>query len=140
MAHPKTICVDLDGVVHRYDSGWQGADNLPDPPVDGAIEGLYRLLADPEVEVAIHSARSAQEGGIQAMQDWLDGHDQEYRLENNIPDNIPYLIDAIKFPVDKPPAMCYIDDRGVAFDGDWSIIGPHLKDFRPWNKKEDIPF
>ena len=41
---PKpTLCVDFDGVIHSYISGWKGADVIPDPPVPGAIEALYRI-------------------------------------------------------------------------------------------------
>ena len=135
MEHKKTICVDFDGVVHRYDSGWQGADVIPDPPVEGAIEGLYRLVADDEIDVAIHSARSAQPGGITAMRNWLDKHDKSYRVQHGISKHTPRLITQVRMPTDKPPAMVYIDDRGVAFDGDWTKITTDLKDFVPWNKR-----
>ena len=134
--HPKTICVDFDGVVHQYDSGWCGADTIPDPPVKGAIAGLYRLCADPEIDVAIHSARSSQEGGIQAMLMWLQAWDTNYRMKNSVPDTTPELNDMIRFPMGKPAAMCYIDDRGVTFDGDWDKITTELKDFQPWNKTD----
>ena len=45
MEHKKTICVDFDGVINRYDSGWQGANviNLIHL-LEGAIEGLYTDL------------------------------------------------------------------------------------------------
>ena len=29
MAKP-ILCLDFDGVIHRYDSGWKGADVIPD--------------------------------------------------------------------------------------------------------------
>ena len=135
MKQPKTICIDFDGVIHSYKSGWQGADIIPDAPVDGAIEGLYRLAADPEIDIAIHSARSAQSGGVQAMLAWLDSWDLHYRETNrDIKHPTQRLIDLARMPTDKPPAMCYIDDRGVNFDGDWSKITAELKDFTPWNK------
>ena len=132
MEHKKTICVDFDGVIHSYTSGWKGADVIPDPPVEGAIEGLYRLTADPEIDVAIHSSRSAQPGGIEAMKVWLDHWDGIFCKD--VPPKLVAL-DLVRFPVDKPPAMAYVDDRGINFDGDWSKITTELKDFTPWNKQ-----
>jgi hypothetical protein len=38
--HKLTICVDFDGVLHSYASGWKGAGVVADGPVDGAIEWL----------------------------------------------------------------------------------------------------
>lgn len=36
-----TICVDFDGCLHAYTSGWQGAEVVSDPPVPGAIDWLF---------------------------------------------------------------------------------------------------
>ena len=136
MEHKKTICVDFDGVINQYDSGWKGADVISDPPVEGAIKGLYRLVSDEEVDVAIHSTRSGQEGGIKAMRKWLNKWDAAYREAHDVPADIPFLTETVRFPVQKPPAMVYIDDRGFYFDGDWSKITAELKDFTPWNKRQ----
>lgn len=39
----KTICVDFDGVIHKYSKGWQG-DVIYDEPVEGAKEySKYKL-------------------------------------------------------------------------------------------------
>ena len=34
------LCLDFDGVVHSYKSGWQGVDAIPDPPTEGFFEWL----------------------------------------------------------------------------------------------------
>jgi hypothetical protein len=41
MAKP-ILCVDFDGVIHSYSSGWQGADIVNDPPTPGALAWLAK--------------------------------------------------------------------------------------------------
>ena len=100
------ICLDFDGVIHAYDSGWQGANIIPDPPVEGAIETLYAYL-DAGFTLAILSVRSALPGGIQAMRDWLGKHDREYRSQNKIPITVRTLNAQIIMPYHKPAAITY---------------------------------
>ncbi len=126
MAKP-ILCLDFDGVIHGYDSGWQGADNVTDPPVEGAIAFLAEAVQS--FRVAIYSTRSHQPGGINAMQDWLraalgDAMDK--------PD-ADRLFSAIEWPTEKPPAMVSLDDRALTFTGKWPPVGALLA-FRPWNK------
>lgn len=115
------LCLDFDGVIHSYSSGWKGADVIPDPPVPGAIEFLHAALN--QFDVQIYSSRSHQTGGINAMQAWL--------LEHS--DN-GFLVDSIGWPDHKPSAMITIDDRALTFDGTWPTMETLLA-FKPWNKK-----
>ena len=71
MAKP-ILCVDFDGVIHSYSSGWKGELNLPDPPVPGAFEWLESLI--PYFLINIYSSRSKYEGGPAAMYDWFVLH------------------------------------------------------------------
>ena len=115
------LCLDFDGVIHSYSSGWKGAAVIPDPPVTGAIEFIRKALS--HFDVQIYSSRSGQEGGINAMQDWLLTASDDYRL-----------VQAIGWPDAKPAAMITIDDRALTFSGTWPEIDD-LKAFQPWNKK-----
>lgn len=65
-----TICIDFDGVLHSYESGWQGIAVIPDSPVKGAIEWLLELLRD-GMQPAIYSSRSSSLRGRRAMKAWL---------------------------------------------------------------------
>ena len=38
------LCLDFDGVLHSYTSGWLGADVIPDPPVPGYAQFLLRAV------------------------------------------------------------------------------------------------
>ena len=90
---PKTICLDFDGVLHSYKSGWQGPRKVPDGPVPGAIDFLLDLLAD-DWDVAIFSARSHQFGGRRAMKRWLRSVAMDHflgallKLQANDPDGV----------------------------------------------------
>ena len=44
------------------------------------------------------------------------------------------VLNAIKWPTEKPPAMVTLDDRAITFTGEWPSIETLLA-FKPWNKK-----
>lgn len=128
----KIICVDFDGVLHSYSSGWQGPRVISDPPVPGAIEWLTRIAGEPEsvcafayneFEVHICSSRSAYWGGRRAMKRWLlrNGLDRRW-------------LDIIKFPIHKPAAWLTIDDRAICFTGKFPLE-EQLRAFVPWHAK-----
>lgn len=123
------LCLDFDGVLHSYTSGWTAANVITDPPVPGAIEFLEHAVK--HFDVHIFSSRSHQEGGIGAMRAWLwhyieDRYDPTKRANE--------LFDALKFPTEKPSAMVTIDDRAITFTGEWPSI-QSLLEFKPWNRK-----
>lgn len=118
------ICLDFDGVIHSYTSGWLGTDVIPDPPVEGALAAINHYL-DNDLSIAIFSSRSGQEGGVQAMKEWLDGQDRAYsKAEGFTEDEFLQnrLIDRVEFPTQKPAARVYVDDRGLRFDGEWFSV------------------
>ncbi len=91
------VCVDLDGVLARYD-GWAGKKTIGDP-LPGALEFLRKLQSF--AEVIIYSSRIDQEKKADAeiLADWLNQH------------QLPY--DAIHQEAGKPKALAFIDDRAV---------------------------
>jgi len=68
-----TICLDFDGVLHSYESGWKGIDVIPDPPVPGAFEALAKYVG--HFRVCIYSSRSSAPEGIDAMKAWAVKHE-----------------------------------------------------------------
>lgn len=129
MSDKPLLCIDFDGVLHSYTSGWEGADVIPDPPVPGAIDFLREAVK--HFRVAIFSSRSNQSGGLVAMRTWLG---------NNIIDAEPSIITqdppwfaAIEWPTKKPPALVTLDDRALTFTGEWPSM-EELLAFKPWNK------
>jgi hypothetical protein len=108
----RTICLDFDGVIHSYRSGWCGAEVIPDPPIHGTREAIARLRKT--YRVVIHSARCATEEGCAAIEAWLQKHSIE--------------VDEIcRY---KPPASVYIDDRAIPFRGDWDDVISDVHQFR----------
>lgn len=107
-----TICVDFDGVIHAYTSGWLGATVIPDPPIHGCRESIERLRQ--QYRVVVHSARCHSEEGQAAITTWLRKHE--------------ILVD--KVCRHKPPAILYIDDRAIRFKGDWNETLHEIAQFR----------
>jgi len=128
------LCLDFDGVIHSYTSGWKRADVVSDPPVPGALDFIYKALD--HFEIHIFSSRSNQDGGIMAMQTWLRHHALAQFEESMWGREDPMMLwlDCIEWPKEKPPAMITIDDRAITFTGEWPQIET-LKKFKPWNKQ-----
>lgn len=114
----KTVVFDFDGVIHSYTSGWQGKTIIPDPPVHG-IDSTICKLREEGYEVVIVSARSDSEDGRLAIKEWLN----------------KYGITVDKISSTKPPALVYVDDRAICFNGNTAMLFDEIKNFKPWNKK-----
>lgn len=135
MAISKLIlCVDFDGVIHNYASGWKGPAIVADGPVHGAFEWLLKALV--VFDVQIYSSRTNQPGGRQAMIDWfakwapIEFMGDQQRIDK--------LLHELWFPTDKPAPFLTIDDRALTFNGNWSdpqFEPTELLKFKPWNKR-----
>lgn len=123
MASKPILCVDFDGVIHSYSSGWKGADVVSDPPVTGAMAWLAK--AAEHWDVQIYSSRSSQPGGVEAMSAAM--------LVWSKAEGVSLTV---SFPEQKPPAFLTIDDRAICFEGMWNFDPAALLNFKPWNKRE----
>ena len=123
------VCLDFDGVVHSYTSGWKGPRNIPDEPVEGAIEFMYDAI-QAGWDVVIHSSRARYWGGRSAMRSWLKSH------AGNIWNDGPGFggLEDVRFTLTKPPALLTVDDRAVTFTGTFPSLD-EVKNFKPWNKR-----
>ena len=113
----KTIVFDFDGVIHRYSKGWQGIDNIYDEPVEGIREVIKELMK--EYEIVIVSTRCSEHKGLKAIREWL----QKYDIQ----------VSAIK--KEKPPAVLYIDDRAICFNGNCKMLMEQIANFKSWTEK-----
>lgn len=120
----KTICFDFDGVIHSYTSGWKGCTEIPDPPVE--LEQMKEELRDLkfgyQYEIVIFSTRCRTLEGKTAIWKWLEKYDLDIYIDR--------LCDT------KPPAIAYVDDRGIHFDGHWKGIADTVFDFETWFEKD----
>jgi hypothetical protein len=136
MSFPKTVCLDFDGVIHSYTSGWQGADIVADGPVPGAIFAMYGYHLG-NLEVSVFSSRSNQFGGIAAMKSAIRGWAFDALRGESTPkyltEQVEGFLNAIKYPTEKPAAWITIDDRAVQFKGDFPAV-QEINDFKPWYK------
>jgi hypothetical protein len=151
--NPKTLCVDFDGVIHSYRSGWVGPRNIPDDPVPGAMDFLEGALK--RFDVSIHSSRNRYPLARRAMKKWLVQHLTDH-FTNKYPDLaltpnpfnkedelIPAsmakdVVRALRFPAKKPPAHAILDDRAIPFTGTFPDLSV-LETFTPWNRAPSKP-
>lgn len=113
----KTLCLDFDGVLHLHESPYEGPSVIPGEPVPGALAFVERALETFDA-VVVHSARCATAEGRRAISAWLD--------VNGFPLELTVV-------ADKPPAIVYLDDRGVTFTGTFPDPADLVR-FVPWNR------
>ena len=115
----KTVVFDFDGVIHSYTSGWLGETTIPDPPVPGIRDALKEIHGA-GYEVVVVSTRCATTKGKGAIEAWL--------YNNGLREYID------KVCKEKPPAIAYIDDRAIRFDGHPETLLRKIQNFQPWYK------
>lgn len=110
----KTVVFDFDGVIHSYTSGWKENSIIPDPPVPGIRKVIDNLNKD--YKVVVVSTRCRDYSGREAIKDWLK-HNR---------------IAVYDVTADKPPAVCYVDDRAIRFDGTTDCLEEKIRYFKSW--------
>lgn len=102
----KTICVDFDGVLNEY-NGYE-EDNLGEP-LTGSKEFIKELRR--KYKVVILTSRLKKQ-----VIDWLNN--------NSFPN--------IKVTNRKVPAVAYIDDRAIQFNGSYTQALYEAVNFKPY--------
>lgn len=103
----KTVAVDFDGVLHPYTEGWVGSMPADEPPTEGADEFL-RTLVDAGYRIVVFSTRCDHPEGLDGTRAWL----AKWGLMRHVDD----------VTCQKPAAVAYVDDRAVAFTGNWGEV------------------
>lgn len=105
------ICLDFDGIFNNY-QGYDG-DNIgqPRPGIEKFLQELNK-----KYRVWICSVRRYSK-----IQVWLDQHD---------------LLKYVEFVTSyKPPAVAYVDDRAIRFNGNYEETLKEIKKSKPYWKK-----
>ncbi len=114
----KTVVFDFDGVIHKYSKGWQDG-SIYDEPVEG-IKDIIDKLRKSGYQVVVVSTRTAKREGLKEVISWLN----KYHI----------AVDDIQDT--KPPAICYIDDRAITFNGNINGLYQKIVSFENDNMSE----
>ena len=114
------VALDFDGVINSYTSGFVSLTKIPDPPVEGSIEYIQKLV-EYGFKVYIYSTRNDQDKGRQAISDYL--------LKHGLPEGV---LKKVGIKAGKPAAKIYLDDRAWEFTG--TFPDPlEIECFKPWH-------
>jgi hypothetical protein len=127
LARRKTIAIDFDGVIHRYSQGWQDG-SIYDKETTHLTTLFNALLKS--YNVFIFSTRNPRQ-----IKRWLKSRMLVTDHIINHPDLVvikPWTKfwvseKAIGITKRKLPAIAYIDDRALPFNGSWADIYKKLK-------------
>lgn len=140
----QSVAIDFDGVIHKYSKGWQDG-TCYDEAVELVFEAIQELMKD--YNVFIFSTRKPKQ-----IRNWLLPRIMEQGFGDNPHDPqewevgkygftcqiIPFWIkfwnkrNVLGITRRKLPAMVYIDDRALRFDGDWTEITDKVRSFKTY--------
>lgn len=109
----KVLAIDFDGVIHRYSKGWQDGE-IYDPPMPGAIEGLFALQHRGWHLVVFTTREPALQPRVRdwLLDWWEQGKDAYSHWVSNC--GLHHLMPEVTNQ--KIGAHAYIDDRAFRFE------------------------
>ena len=122
MSHKPTVCVDLDGTILEFDE-WRGEQHFG-KPITGA-RAVLNELKHLGWRVIIYTTR----GNEILVRNALDRYGVPYDYINRNPDQPAGTNEG------KPIADAYVDDRAVAFRGNWRKTLEEIQSLDPRKKK-----
>lgn len=113
-----TIAIDFDGVIHKYSEGWKDG-TIYDKPINGSHEALFQLKH--KFWVYIFTTRAVQD-----VVNWMNskfwGNGEMGFRTIAMPEGTRFWHGSdVAVSNRKLPAMYYVDDRGIRFDGSWKL-------------------
>ena len=106
----KRIMIDFDGTIHMYSEGWKDG-TIYDEPMYGTKQFIEQLKNDGFEVVVFTSRLSVSSLGQEVV------NEQKEMIEKWLND---YDIEVDGITAEKLPAVAYVDDRAIMFDGQWS--------------------
>lgn len=144
----KTIAIDFDGVIHKYSKGWQDG-KCYDEPVFGVFEAIQTLMSS-GYSVFVFSTRKPNQ-----IKRWLKENAYESdHVHNGMGDPNDFCYPKFGFTVEiipwykkfwnksnvlgitkrKLPALAYIDDRAIKFNGQWQATLGEIATFKTYQQ------
>lgn len=106
----KRIMIDFDGTIHKYSKGWKDG-TIYDEPMSGSKQFIEQLKND-DFEVVVFTSRlsvsSLGQEVVNEQKEMIEMWLKKYGIE----------VDGVT--AEKLPAVAYVDDRAVEFDGVWN--------------------
>jgi hypothetical protein len=118
-----TICVDFDGVINPYISGYQGKGNFEKPFSE--VEEVFGRLKEMGWVIIIYTCRREEE----SIKKYLEAYRIPFDYINYNPRNEELGLS------NKISADIYLDDRAICFEGEWDGILERILGFRRWSAK-----
>lgn len=108
----QTIALDFDGVIHKYSKGWHDGSAY-DPPMDGAIEHIKKLME--QYTVYVFSTREPVQ-----IQDWFGRYGEQIPTQI-IPADQQFWVtpNVLGIARHKVVAFVWVDDRALRYEGNW---------------------